>query len=180
MLKKLFIILLTFSFFSCGFQVIYKDDVASSNSYAIELAAIRIKKDRNKYDQELKNDLYDLLNPDYLKVEPKYFLILRSTRSTASTYTTGTGSSGRNKVFLTVNYELLDLNSGKKISEGSTTLNDSYTVSANRFGTYSASEYLESNMNKVVAQNIRDSLVNDIIEMKRQESEEQKKSAANN
>lgn len=181
MLKKALTTLLVLTLCSCGFQVIYKDDSNPENSYSHELAAIRIKKDRNQYDQDLKNDLYDLLNPDYLKVEPKYFLILKTTRSTSSTFTTGTGSSGRNKIFLNVHYDLMDLATGQKISEGVTTLNDSYTVSTNRFGTYTASEYLQTNMNKVVAQSIRDSLVNDIIEMRRKKAEEiQKQNEQNN
>ncbi|MBM5783068.1 MAG: hypothetical protein FJ368_06600 [Pelagibacterales bacterium] len=171
MLKKYLVILLSLNLFCCGFEVIYKDDAKQDNSYSHELAAIRIKKDRNQHDQDLKNSLYDLLNPDYLTIEPKYFLVLKSSRTTSSTFTTGTGSSGRNKILLTVRYELMDLETGKKISEGITTLNDSYTVSTNRFGTYSAEEYLQSNMNKVVAQNIRDSLVNDIIEMRRKKAD---------
>jgi hypothetical protein len=46
-------------------------------------------------------------------------------------------------------------------------VNDSYDVTANRYGTYVAGEYVLSNLTKIAAQNIRNSLVNDLIEAKR-------------
>ena len=160
------ILILLLSLSNCGFQVIYKENNAEI-PYQQELAAIKIKKDRTRTDQEVKNNLYDLLNPEYLKVEPKYFLVLTTQNSYLSTFTTSTGSSGRNKVFLNINYELKSLETGDTISSGSVSLNDNYDVEANRFGTYTAEAYTKSNLTKVAAQNIRNALVNDLIEVKR-------------
>lgn len=174
MFKKLIILALLTNLCGCGFQVIYRErDKSAEISYVDELAAIKIKKNRDRLEQELKNHLYDLLNPDYVKAEPKYFLILKTSNSTSPTFITLTGSSGRNKITLSVSYELKDLKSAKTIAFGSTSVYDNYDVSSNRFGTYTAENYVRSNLTKVAAQNIRNSLVNDLIEIKRNSSRPQ-------
>lgn len=174
MTKKILLSILALSLFSCGFQIVYKEDGGRiENPYEQEFAAIRIKKNRTKLDQDLKNNIYDLLNPDNIKVEPKYFLILTPLKTISSTFTTSSGASGRNRLIITVNYELQSLESGETISTGSTVVNDNYEVSKNRFGSYTAEEYVQSNLTKVAAKNIRNSLVNDLIEMKRKKEEGQ-------
>jgi len=163
MLKKILLTIILSSLVSCGFRIIYEErnDVVS---YAQRLAEIRIKKDRTRLSQELKNNLYDILNPDYIKAEAKYFLILTVNNGTSSSLTTSTGSSGRNRVVLNATYELKSLKTGDTISKGSTSVNDSYDVTTNRYGTYVAGDYVQSNLTKIAAQNIRNSLVNDMIE----------------
>lgn len=170
MLRKILIIIFLINASTCGFQAAYKEDNNSESqnfSYEHELAAIRIKKDRTKLDQDLKNNIYDLLNPDNIATEPKYFLILKAKKTVTSTFTTDTGSSGRNKIYLDVGYELKDLTTAETISTGQTIVNDNYDVTSNRFGTYSADEYVQLNITKVAAQNIRNSLINDLVEMKK-------------
>jgi hypothetical protein len=165
-MRKIIHLALLFSLCSCGFRIIYEErtDVVS---YAQELASIRIKKDRDRLSQQLKNNLYDILNPDYIKVEPKYFLILDVKEITGSTFTTITGASGRNKVTLTASYIFKNLETGEVISTGTTSVSDNYDVTANRYGTYVADEYIQSNITIIAAQNIRNSLVNDLIETKK-------------
>ncbi|MBU6339223.1 MAG: hypothetical protein KGQ36_04530 [Rickettsiales bacterium] len=175
MLRKILIILIITNTFSCGFQAAYKEinNSESQNfSYENELAAIRIKKDRTKLDQDLKNNIYDLLNPDNIAAEPKYFLILKAKKIISSTFTTATGSSGRNKIYLDVSYELKDLTTAETISTGQTIVNDNYDVTSNRFGTYSADEYVQLNITKVAAQNIRNSLINDLVELKKKKEKQ--------
>ncbi len=170
--KKLLILTSLLALVSCGFQMIYnEDDKKIETSYEQDLAAIVIRKDRTKLDQDLKNNLYDLLNPDYIKVDPKYFLSLKTLKSLTSTFTTSTGSSGRNKIYINVDYELKNLDTGEIIAVGSTAVNDNYDVGNNRFGTYTAEEYAQLNLTKVAAQNIRNSLVNDLIEMRKKKAD---------
>jgi len=165
-LKKTVFAILLLSLYSCGFQVIYKEQKNNPDaSYVDELAAIRIKKDRTRLSQELKNNLYDLLNPDYVKAEPKYFLSFTVLKSSSPTFITITGASGRNRVTLDVAYELKDLESGETISTGTTSVNDNYDVTEKRYGTYVAEEYIQDNLTKIAAQNLRNSLVNDFIEL---------------
>ncbi len=166
--KKLTATFLLLIFCSCDFQVIYKErEKAADISYVEELAAIRIKKDRTRLAQELKNSLYDLLNPDYIKVEPKYFLTLQISSNTSSTFITSTGASGRNKITISASYLLKNLETGETISSGSTSVNDNYDVNTSRYGTYAAGQYTQSNLTKIAAQNIRNSLVNDFIEARK-------------
>lgn len=175
MLRKFLITLLLLSLCSCGFQIIYKEnDKDSEISYIKELAAIRIKKDRVRINQELKNNLYDTINPDSIKVEPKYFLTLTLTEAISPTFITVTGSSGRNKITLTVTYVLQDLATAETISEGHSSVNDNYDISSNRYGSYTAENYVRSNLTKIAAQNIRNSLVNDFIELKKRCDEKEK------
>jgi hypothetical protein len=165
---RTFLIILLASLSSCGFQVIYKENKKPSElSLTSEMAAVKIKKDRVRLNQELKNNLYDLLNPDYVKAEPKYVLTLGVKESISSTFTTTTGSSGRNKMTIDVIYQLHSLKNGDLISSGTTSVNDSYDVTTNRYGTYVAEDYVKSNLTKIAAQNIRNSLVNDFIEARK-------------
>ena len=170
--KFLIFLLLIFTTSSCGLQVIYKDQF-DENSIAHQLASIRIKKDRKQLAQTLKNNLYDVLNPDYIKTEAKYFLELDLETTVAPTFTNISGASGRNKATLTVNYVLKNIKTAQIISQGSTDAYDSYDVSQNRYATYTADEYVKDNLTNVIAQKIRNSIVNDISEEKR-ECEENK------
>ncbi len=183
-LQKSIIILLAFTLYSCGFQVVYDErNKQAEFDYEKELAAIIIKKTRAKVDQNLKSNLYDLLNPDYVKVEPKYFLVINLKKLTSSTFTTSSGASGRNRVILNANYELFSLESGELIAIGSSTINDNYDVTSNRFASYSADEYISTNLTKVLAQNIRNALINDLVEMHRKslkKNEEDNDSAKDN
>jgi len=156
-------ILLTLS--SCGFHVIY--DTQDTFTHTEDLAAIRIKKDRDRTSQLLKNNLYDFLNPDALNVEPKYFLSLKVDKSVVPTFITLTGASGRNKVILNVGYQLKSLETGAVISSGRSMVNDSYDVSTNRYATSVSDETVAANLTKVAAQEIRNSLVNDFIEVRK-------------
>ena len=172
-MRKFLCLILLASLCSCGFQIIYRDE-ANNFSYAEDLASIRIKKDRYHLSLEMKNNLYDLLNPDYIKSEPKYFLILRTSKSVSGALITQTGASGRNRVNVEVLYELKNLENGAIISRGVTSANDSYDVSTNRYGTYVADDTVQLNLTKIVAQNVRNALVNDFIEVKKKCAEKPK------
>lgn len=153
---------------SCGFQVIYREaDSANQVSHEEELATIRIQKDGGRLTQELRNALKDTFNPDYIDVEPKYILSLNMLKSISGTFITVTGASGRNKVTLTIEYRLKDAKTGKIVAIGSTVVNDNYDVQLNRYGTYVAEDYARSNLVKLAALNIRNLLVNDLIELKK-------------
>ncbi len=165
-MRKFLALLSVLSLFSCGFQIIYRDE-ENNFSYAEDLAAIRIQKDRTRLAQELKNNLYDILNPDYIKVEPKYFLVMRVGRSISGTFITQTGASGRNRVAVDVHYELRNLENGMTISKGVTSVNDNYDVSSNRYATFVSDESVQLNLTKIAAQNIRNAIVNDFIEARK-------------
>ena len=169
--KKAIISCLVLSLFSCGLKAVYKDrDSEKDISYVDELSAIRIKKDRNALHQEMKNNLYDLFEVNTLKTEPKYFMVLRISKNVSSTFTTATGASGRNRITLNVDYDLKDLADGKLLSTGGVSVNDGYDISTNRYGTLVSEDYAINNLVKSAAKNIRNLIVNDITEIKKQEA----------
>jgi len=162
---RIFCITILLSLSSCGFHVIY--DTQDTFTHTEDLAAIRIKKDRDHTSQLLKNNLYDFLNPDALDVEPKYFLSLKVDKSIVPTFITLTGASGRNKVVINVSYELKNLETATVISKGKTLVNDSYDVTTNRYATSVSDDAVTANLTKIAAQEIRNSLVNDFIEVRK-------------
>lgn len=162
MLRILLFIIL-FNLFGCNFQVIYKDQF-DNTSIAHDLASIRIQKNRNQLAQKLKSNLYDVLNPDAIKTEAEFFLELKINTTINQTFTTATGASGRNKVVLNVNYVLKKISNAHIISQGSVEAYDSFDVTSNRYGTYTAEEYVKENLTKIIAQDIRNNIVNDLIE----------------
>lgn len=164
-IKKFVIFLVFFNLTSCGFQVIYKDQFDEA-SIANKLASIKIKKNREHLHQKLKSNLLDVLNPDNIKVEPKYFLEVTFSTRTSPTFTNITGSAGRNKITILANYQLKKLSDSNIISSGKTEAYDSYDVDLNRYGTYSAEEFVKENLTKVIAQNIRNLIVSDLIDEK--------------
>ena len=151
---------------SCGFHAIYAtDNKISKNSgeYRQELASIKIEIARNKLNQDLENNLEKTLNPDEIKSDAKYSLSISLNKSLSSTFTTSTGSSGRNKVILTAVYKLKDLNTGEVIAGGTTDAKDDFDVEDKRFANYIAEESIASNLTLIIAQNIRNLLINDIV-----------------
>lgn len=165
-MRKIFILITSLFIASCGFHGMYLDE-DNNTSYAPDLAAIRIQKDRDHLGQELRNNLYDLLNPDYIKSDPKYFLVLRLTKNMGGTYITNTGASGRNRVTLNITYELKNLDNAMVISRGTTSVFDNYDVTTNRYGTYVTDDNVSLNLTEIAAQNIRNALVNDLIEVRK-------------
>ncbi len=151
---------------SCGFQVVHKDQNISS-SISHELAGIKIKKNRTLLSQQLRGNIYEAINPDQIITNTKYFLILDIKNSISSTYITTTGASGRNKIIINVNYELRNAENMQKITNGTVEISDNYDVSSNRFGTYVAQNYVENNLTKLIAANLRNLLVNDIVEFQK-------------
>jgi hypothetical protein len=160
---------------SCGFKPIYKSNtnIENGENYAKELAAIQIKYKRKRINQELRNNLQKILNPNDIKVKPKYLLNVDIDKGLVSTFTTTTGSSGRNKVVLTASYVLKDLNNGEKIASGDTNAKDDFDVEEKRFANYVIEEAIASNLTLTIAQNIRNLLINDIIDNIRKKKEEE-------
>ena len=165
--NSIFLLIISIFLCSCGLQVVYKerkDDV----SYTDELAAIRIKKEHDSLNQKLKNNLYDMFGVGLSeKIEPKYLLIPKISKTIQSTFTTITGASGRNLISLEISYELKNLNDASTISTGSTMVNDSYDISNNRFGTITAEDYVITTLIKVASRNLRNMIINDINEFKK-------------
>ena len=150
---------------SCGFTVLY-DQKTTGLNYEKELAAIKIQKDAGTTSQELRTAIYNAINPDHFNEEIKYYLVLNSSESISSTFLTSAGSSGRNKLNMTVKYELKSYKNDRLVTSGIVKDSESYNVNLNRYGTYTAEEFARSNLAKALSQKIRNLLVQDIIELR--------------
>lgn len=166
MKNKVFLLFIaSFLLSSCGFNIIYKTN--DNSSYYQELAAIEILDVRSRINQELKNDLLDIFNYDNIKVKPKYILSLTISKTISPTFIDDGGASGRNHLTLNVKYELKNIEDNKIITTGETFAGDDFNIYERRFGNYIAEEYIQSNLLKLIAENIRSLLVKDLIEAKK-------------
>jgi len=170
------LIFLSFCLVSCNLRPIYQTNkhLAEQNyaeknyaeknyDYQQDLATITIKIDRKKLNQDLKHNLEKSFNPNDIKVDAKYLLTVTLSKSLTSTFISYDGSSGRNKVILTANYQLQDLNSDKIIATGITSANDDFNVGSKKFANYTAEDAIATNLTLIIADNIRNLLINDII-----------------
>lgn len=167
MFKKIKIItLLSLIIFqsSCGFQPIYKSNLKSDETnFENKLAAIEIKSERNRVGQKLKSNLEAILNPNNVNVPKEYILELKLDKDLSTTFINPTGSAGRNRLILGASYELKTKDDGEIIATGKASSKDDFNVETNRFANYITEEELEINLTQLIAQNIRDSLINDLF-----------------
>jgi len=149
---------------NCGFQAIYKEHPSDSEiNYDDRLATIDISKKRKRIDQKLRDNLETVLNPNNIQTEKKYLLNIDLDKTIAGTLINPTGSVGRNKITLTGNYTLTRISDNKIISTGTATAKDDFNVESKRFANYITEEEMELNLTKLIAENIRNSLINDLI-----------------
>ena len=68
-----------------------------------------------------------------------------------------------------VDYELRLLDNQQKIASGTVTATDNYNINSNRYGTFVAEDYFTINLTKIIASNVRNSLINDLTEYHRKQ-----------
>jgi hypothetical protein len=164
LLRIIISILILNLFSACGFQPIYKNDITRGGiNYENELAAIKISGDKKRIDQKLKVNLQEILNPNKLEIEKEYNLTIKISKKTVGTFINDTGSAGRNKVILNANYKLSRIADDEIIASGNATAKDDFDVKEKRFADYITEESIELNLTKLIAQNIRDLIINDLI-----------------
>jgi len=156
----------------CGFQPIYKTNLQDDNiKYENKLAAVSISVKRKRLHQKLKHNLTKVLNPNEISVEKEYVINIDIRKTISSTLIRPTGSSGRNKVTLIADYSLRRISDNEIIANGQTTAKDDFDVEEKRFANYIAQEEIALNLTRLIAQNIRDSLINDLFNEEKQSSE---------
>lgn len=158
-------IILLLNISSCGFRAMYSKDNFSVD-YNEELASVVIQKSPGTKSQELRTYIFDSLNPDHLDKEPKYLLILKTSESKVPTFITSLGSSGRFQMNISVNYQLKTYDGRYLIASGSANDSEGYNIDINRYGNYKIEEFSRSNLYKVIAGNIRNLIIQDIVKFK--------------
>ncbi len=164
LVKFILIILIASTTFNCGLQPIYnKNTKKDGTSYEYKLAAVQIVKHRKRIYQKLNNNLEEVLNPNKIEIKKEYLLNIILKEHTSTTFISPTGSSGRNKVILQARYTLKRISDDEIIAKGNTAAKDDFDVEDKRFANYIAEEEIKLNLTRLIAQNIRDSLINDLF-----------------
>lgn len=161
MFRVIFIILFLSA---CGFQPIYKTDISGNETrYESKLAAVEFSGKRKRIYQKLEENLKKVLNPNKINVKKEYILNIETSKRISTAFINPTGSSGRNMVTLRANYTLTRISDDEVIATGDTLAKDHYDIEDRRFANYIAEENIELNLTNLIAQNIRDSLINDLF-----------------
>lgn len=151
---------------ACGFQPIYKAKISENQiNYENKLAAIEIRGNKKRIYQKLQNNLTAVLNPNQIDIPKEYILTIKIDKNIAVTFINPTGSAGRNKVTLTASYELRKIDDEEVIARGTASAKDDFDVEGKRFADYISQEEIELNLTQLIAQNIRDSLINDLFKI---------------
>ena len=87
---------------------------------------------------------------------------VKLTSKTSSTFTTSTGSSGRNKVTLIANYKLLDIESNDILGSGKISESGDFDIERKRFANYITEEQTIINLTKLIARDVRNMIINDL------------------
>jgi len=149
---------------ACGFQPIYKTRIDNNEiNYEKKLAAIEVRGDKKRIYQKLQNNLIAILNPNKIDVPKEYVLTIKIKKNISITFINPTGSAGRNKVTLEASYELRKINDDEVIASGHASAKDDFDIESRRFANYITEEEIELNLTQLIAQNIRDLLINDLF-----------------
>ncbi|MDA7705094.1 hypothetical protein N8772_01270 [Rickettsiales bacterium] len=161
-----FLIITLFFLNSCGFTPIYYnfDSDSKDYNYHEKLTLVKIKKYRSDIDYKLHDHLTKILNPYNNIEDKKYILDIKLTDQISSTFTTSTGSSGRNKITLNANYQLIDIKSGDILGSGRASESGDFDVGNKRFANYTTQEETKLYLTKLIATDIRNMIINDLYQ----------------
>lgn len=162
-IKKFTIFIIIFSSISCNFQPIYYNNLSENNiDYHKKLTLVKIKKHRSNIHHELHNNLTKILNPYDIQNQKEYILDIQLTDEKSSTFTTSTGSSGRNKITLTAKYKLSDIKSNDILGSGIVSESGDFDVGGKRFANYITEEETKLQLTKLISIDIRNMIINDL------------------
>lgn len=89
----------------------------------------------SRYDQVLRNELLNRLNPDGKPSRPRYALQIQLSQSESQVAIEPDGTSARTNVSITANYRLISLDDGKPVLHGTSTGVNSYGIITNSYAT---------------------------------------------
>ncbi len=155
-MKKSAILLLVFILCSCGFTPLYKQTKINGtySSYAVsEMSKIRISAISDRFGQELRNELIDLLTPKGIPVSPVYRLDVKLDKKNVFQ------QAMRNDVTATserieylVSYKMFSGNT--QLLQGDSIAFVSYDILTNPYSTTTAQKKAESDGAKILANDI--------------------------
>ena len=157
-------LLLLFSLTACGFDPLYVQKKQESlwyfggefdTSISTEMAKIKVQTIADRFGQELRNDLLDMITPLGVPARPTYRLVvdvepIEITQQAMRDDITAT----RERVRYKVNYRLLSAESSEVLVSGDSIAYVSYDILANPYSTTFAKKKTQTDAAKIIANDI--------------------------
>ena len=157
-------LLLLFSLTACGFEPLYVQKKQESlwyfggefdTSISTEMAKIKVQTIADRFGQELRNDLLDMITPLGVPARPTYRLMvdvepIEITQQAMRDDITAT----RERVRYKVNYRLLSAESSEVLVSGDSIAYVSYDILANPYSTTFAKKKTQTDAAKIIANDI--------------------------
>lgn len=163
-MKKILCGILFFALAACGFEPLY---VKKQNhnlwyfsgdfdtSISTEMSEVKIEPIAQRFGQQIRNQLLDMLTPLGAPQKPKYrlFVTQRSKQVTLQALRRDITAT-RERVRYVVNYNLVDAANNKKLLSGNSVAYVSYDILSNPYSTTMAMKKTEEDAAKIIANDI--------------------------
>ena len=163
-MKKIILITLMFFIFGCGFEPLYVQKKENNlwyfsgkfdTSITFEMAQIKIMNIADRFGQQVRNDLLDMLTPKGAPKNPKYWLYVDLQEKEISQQALRKDiTATRERVKYSVVYRLIDIESGENVVNGDSIAFVSYDILANPYSTTMAKKKTEEDAAKIIANDI--------------------------
>ena len=160
-MKKMALLVLLFSVAACGFKPLYVErtggkfyyDGKFDTSVVDEMSKIKISSISERFGQQVRNSLLDLLTPKGTPQDAKYFLKVYIADKTISQQAMRSDVTATNeRIQYIVNYELRS--DKETLVSGDSIAFVSYDILANPYSTTMAQKKAEEDASKIVADDI--------------------------
>ena len=163
-MKKILLLLVIFFVSSCGFEPLYVQKKQDSlwyfngkfdNSISAEMAKIKVQTIADRFGQQLRNDLLDMLTPLGAPKKPTYRLFvdvapIEITQQAMRDDITAT----RERIRYKVKYRLMGAENNQVLVSGDSIAFVSYDIMANPYSTTFAKKKTETNAASIIANDI--------------------------
>ena len=165
-------LLLLFSLTACGFEPLYVQKKQESlwyfggefdTSISTEMAKIKVQTIADRFGQELRNDLLDMITPLGVPARPTYRLVVdvepieitqQAMRDDITATMRDDITATRERVRYKVNYRLLSAESSEVLVSGDSIAYVSYDILANPYSTTFAKKKTQTDAAKIIANDI--------------------------
>lgn len=142
---------------ACGFEPLHARR-AGQPAAASELASIRVGHIRDRLGQQLRNHLFDILTPRGRPAVPRYILSVRLTESKQELAIRKNAFATRVNYGLTASYQLIDVETKKRVFTGNGRVVGSYNISQSEYATLIAAKDARTQAVREMSENIRTDL----------------------
>lgn len=119
----------------CGFQPLHNETGGTDAKW---LASIQVAKIPTRSGQKLRSLLLERVSPKFLKINPKYDLLVRLTESKVNLAIRKDETATRANLTITADYKLRRRTSKKTVISGRISSTNSYNILTSEFATMSA------------------------------------------